>query len=290
MPELPEVEGVVRSLQPFVKHKRLEEIEISRTIQLSHENGKEAIIKGMDPDQFANALLHWEIKAVTRKAKYIYFHLTKEGNSALLVNHLGMTGAWFYVKDIHDIREEKFAKHRHVTFLLSDGHYLVYSDIRRFGELRLLENEQSHSPLLQIAPEPFDEKAEEFFIQRSKENKYVNKTIKETIMDGQVVSGCGNIYATEALYRMRILPTKRVKTISIVKRRQLFQAIVNVLLESIEAGGSSISDYRSINGEAGSMQDRLQMYGKKNCPTCGKTVLQKVIAGRNSWYCTSCQK
>lgn len=94
--------------------------------------------------------------------------------------------------------------------------------------------------------------------------KYENKAIKEFIMDGHIISGCGNIYATEALFRMKIHPARKVKRISRERKIQLFQEIVIVLLDSIENGGSTISDYRSINGESGNMQNRLQMYGKRN--------------------------
>ena len=88
-------------------------------------------------------------------------------------------------------------------------------------------------------------------------------------MDGHVISGCGNIYATEALFKMNIHPGRTAERISLKRKKELFEAIVDILQESIDAGGSSISDYRNINGEAGTMQDRLKMYGRKVCPACG---------------------
>lgn len=109
-------------------------------------------------------------------------------------------------------------------------------------------------------------------------------------MDGQVISGCGNIYATESLFKMKIHPAKPTSEVVQEQKLELFQVICAVLQESIDSGGSTISDYRSINGDAGTMQHRLKMYGKKQCLTCGTTTESMVIAGRTSTYCPQCQK
>ena len=230
------------------------------------------------------------ITNVERRAKYIFIHLEKNNETFVLVNHLGMTGAWFVVDDVMEVTEEKFRKHIHAIFRLTSGELFVFSDIRRFGELRFLKNISDHPPLTQMAPEPFDGAALEYFLAQCKKPRYENKAIKEVIMDGQVISGCGNIYATEALFATKIRPTKKVKSMSKAKKIALFEAIVAVLKESIENGGSTISDYRSVNGGAGSMQDRLKMYSRKQCPTCGSVTKSVVIAGRTSTYCTACQK
>lgn len=290
MPELPEVEGVLRALQPIVSGKTIKSVEVSETIYNSKANGKEAIIKGLDVEQFCLALPGTKIDHLERRSKYIYFHLLKDGLPYMLVSHLGMSGAWFSVKNLHEITEAKFRKHAHVTLYFEEGDMLVYSDIRRFGELRFLETEADYPPLLLMAPEPFDQHALDHFLHMSALPKYENKAVKEFIMDGHVVSGCGNIYATEALFRMKIHPSRTVKRISRERKIHLFQEIVIVLLDSIENGGSTISDYRTINGGAGNMQNRLQMYGKKECGVCGTKTKQKTIGGRTSTYCPTCQK
>ena len=290
MPELPEVEGVVNSLKPVATGKTIESVTISAVLEVSRKAGKQAIIKGTELSDFKQGLANAKIIQIVRRSKYIYFHLEKNQQSMLLVNHLGMTGAWFYVHETHEISEEKFRKHIHVIFNLDDDMLLVYADIRRFGEMRLLESEEQFPPLLLMAPEPFDETALDHFLNLTKLDKYKNKSIKEVIMDGQVISGCGNIYATEALFRLRIHPARKVNRISQKRLTILFQMVVDVLNESILAGGSSISDYRNINGEAGGMQHRLQMYGKKQCPLCLSSTKQLVLGGRNSWYCPSCQR
>lgn len=289
LPELPEVEGLVRSLAPVAIGRTVHQVIISDVVLASKEQGKETILKGMQPKDFIHNLKGMKIENITRRSKYIYFTMSKEQMPSLLVSHLGMSGAWFNVHSIDEILEQKFKRHIHVILEMEDGGLLVYSDIRRFGELRLLSDEADHPPLLKMAPEPFDEVASDYFLQCAATPKYSNKAIKEVIMDGQVISGCGNIYATEALYRMKMHPGRKTGRISEKRKIELFQTIVAVLQESINAGGSTISDYRGINGESGSMQNRLQMYGRKNCIDCGTDTKSMRIAGRTSVYCPRCQ-
>lgn len=289
MPELPEVERVVRSLCPNVVGKTIKSVSFSNTVYSSWNEGKQCIVKIIEPKIFEETLNNTTITSISRRSKYIFFELEKEQTKFLFVNHLGMTGAWFVVKDVADILEEKFKKHIHCIMTLSTGELLVFSDIRRFGEMRLLEKIEDHPPLIQMAPEPFENEALPYFLTKCNETKYKNKPIKEVIMDGQVISGCGNIYATEALFQMGIHPNRKVARISKERKIKLFQTIVDILKESIEMGGSTISDYRNINGEAGNMQHRLKMYGKKICPNCKKDTKSMIIAGRTSTYCPTCQ-
>lgn len=290
LPELPEVEGVVRMLKPAVEHKTIQRVIVSPVIYASKAAGKEAIIKGQTPEAFIAAVEGMTIEHIERHAKYIFFTMSKNGGQQLIVNHLGMSGAWFHVAHPDDVIEGKFHKHMHVMWQLAAEEWLIYTDIRRFGELRLLREVADYPPLLAMAPEPFDDVAMDYFLEKCTQRKYNNKAIKAVIMDGQVVSGCGNIYATEALFRTKIHPGRKVSQIDKAQLRQLFQEIVAVLTESIAFGGSSISDYRNINGEAGGMQHHLQMYGMKKCPMCHTNTEQQIIAGRNSFYCPNCQR
>lgn len=289
MPELPEVEGVVRSLKLVVKNRTINKVSISETVHKSKAAGKEAILKGIGIEEFVKTMVGMKILDVERRSKYIYFRLIKDNQEYLLVNHLAMSGAWFSVLNIEDVTEEKFRRHIHVVFELDEG-FLIFADIRRFGEIRLLRAEEDHPPLMKMAPEPFDDGALQHFLKMCTLPKYKEKPIKEVIMDGHVISGCGNIYATEALFQMKIRPSRKVKRISKERKTELFETIVAILLESIEAGGSSISDYRNINGEAGGMQDRLKMYGRKQCPICDTKTESLKIGGRTSVYCPHCQK
>ncbi|MEK4230292.1 bifunctional DNA-formamidopyrimidine glycosylase/DNA-(apurinic or apyrimidinic site) lyase [Solibacillus sp. FSL H8-0538] len=290
MPELPEVEGVVRALKPVVEGKTIERVALSDVVFASTNAGKQCIVKNIEPHLFEEVLAGMIIKEINRRSKYIFFTIEKDGEDFVLVNHLGMTGAWFIVQDVLEITEVKFRKHVHAILTLNTGELLVYSDIRRFGELRFVKQIADHPPLLQMAPEPFDEDACGFFLAQCAKAKYENKPIKEVIMDGQVISGCGNIYATEALFKMNIHPGRKTNRISRARKIKLFEAIRVILQESIDTGGSTISDYRNINGEAGGMQHRLEMYGKKVCPTCGNATKSMVIGGRTSVYCSNCQK
>ncbi|ARD47174.1 bifunctional DNA-formamidopyrimidine glycosylase/DNA-(apurinic or apyrimidinic site) lyase [Sporosarcina sp. P33] len=290
MPELPEVEGVVRDLAPLVEGRTVKQLSVSDTVVTSKLAGKETIIKGKTVEDFLQGMEQMHIEKIVRRSKYIYFHLLKDSRPHLLVSHLGMTGAWFVVNSPDDITEDKFRKHAHIFLEMEDGGLLVYSDIRRFGEMRLLQSEEDFPPLLDMAPEPFAEEALEHFLSMAESPKYKKKPIKEVIMDGKVISGCGNIYATEALFHMKIHPGRAAERISRKRKILLFEEIVRVLQESIDAGGSTISDYRSVNGNAGTMQDRLHMYGKKICTVCGKPTKSRQIAGRTSVYCPACQK
>lgn len=290
MPELPEVEGVVRTLKPAVEGKTIEKIELSEVVHAGVSAGKQCIVKNTVPELLERHLEGMLIREISRRSKYIFFHIEKDEESFILVNHLGMTGAWFVVQSLEDITEEKFRRHAHAVLTLDSSELLVYADIRRFGELRFLKELAEHPPLLEMAPEPFDEGACEFFLWQCEKPKYENKPIKEVIMDGQVISGCGNIYATEALFLMGIHPKRKVNRISRNRKIELFRTIEMILLQSIEMGGSTISDYRNINGEAGGMQDRLKMYGKKTCPQCGTNTKSMTIGGRTSVYCPKCQR
>lgn len=290
MPELPEVEGLVRELAPEAIGRVIQKVTISPVVTESKERGREAIIKGMSVAQFTEEMAGLRIVDVHRRSKYIYFHVEKDGHPRLLISHLGMSGAWFAVDRVEDVFEAKFRKHIHVIFHLTDGGLLVYSDIRRFGELRLLTIEADHPPLLKMAPEPFDADALDYFIDCTTKPKYENKPIKEVIMDGQVISGCGNIYATEALFTMKIHPNRATNRISEVRKKELFAVIVAVLQESIDAGGSTISDYRNLSGESGTMQERLQMYGKNQCIICETETKRLQIGGRTSVFCPKCQR
>lgn len=289
MPELPEVEGVVRQLRPVAEQKTITHVQLSETIYTSKEAGKECIVKVLAPHDFERMMTGMTITDVSRRAKYIYMTLTKDGRTYLLASHLGMSGAWFDVASIEDIPDAKYQKHAHAIFTLNNGRLLVFSDIRRFGELRLLQEAADYPPLLLMAPEPFDDDACAYFIEKTTLKKYANKPIKAVIMDGHVISGCGNIYATEALYLERIRPQTITHTLSDAQKRALFAQIVRILHESIEVGGSTISDYRNVNGEAGGMQHRLKMYGKKQC-ACGTATESLVIGGRTSVYCPNCQQ
>ena len=167
---------------------------------------------------------------------------------------------------------------------------LVYSDIRRFGEIRNIVNFDSYPSLLEIAPEPFEEVAFEHYLECLTMKKYKNKPIKQTILDHRVIAGAGNIYACEALFRAGITPDKITNSLTKQERKSLFYYVREVLEEGIKYGGTSISDYRHADGKTGQMQLHLNVYKQKKCKVCGHSIETKVIASRNSHFCPNCQR
>ncbi|RAI82241.1 bifunctional DNA-formamidopyrimidine glycosylase/DNA-(apurinic or apyrimidinic site) lyase [Macrococcoides goetzii] len=305
MPELPEVEHVVRGLRPHVLNKAIINVAFSEAVKRGKAQGKETIIKQIELDDFKAIVSNTVIESVNRRSKYIIFELMKPGSHFIeqeqvleqqqtskiyLVGHLGMAGAFFVKSSIEEIPISNYKKHWHVQFELSDGQKMIYSDIRRFGEFKILDEAAFATFDQAIAPEPFENNAMAHFIQQSKLNKYMNKPIKQVIMDHGVVSGCGNIYACEALHLAGILPTHITHTLSTQKKKKLFSAIVDVLNKGIEYGGSSISDYRNVEGESGNMQSKFNVYGLKQCKICNSDITTQVIATRNTHFCEKCQK
>lgn len=290
MPELPEVEHVKRGIEPHITGERIIDVHFSDAVSNGKTQGKETIVKGLSLDTFKEHCIDTHIESVMRRSKYIIFKLKGKDGNRYMVGHLGMTGAYFVVPSIDDITVSNYKKHWHVTFTLSSSMKLVYSDIRRFGELRMLDESQFAHFDATIAPEPFSEEGRAHYISALHLPKYQDKPIKQVIMLHSVVSGCGNIYACEALHNAGINPNIIVKKLSEKRRTLLYEHIVDVLNEGILYGGSTISDYRNAQGESGTMQNRFKVYGKKICGTCGNEIKTKVIATRNTHYCTHCQK
>ncbi|KAA1039909.1 bifunctional DNA-formamidopyrimidine glycosylase/DNA-(apurinic or apyrimidinic site) lyase [Macrococcus equipercicus] len=290
MPELPEVEHVKRGLSPKILGEIITGVTFSDKVTAGKAAGKQTIIKGIDLKTFEGKIIGSTIKALDRRSKYLIFTLENELHEHYIISHLGMSGAYFVVDRLEDIGVPNYINHWHVAIHLQSGKQLIYSDIRRFGELRYIERLESAAQIMAIAPEPFDDEAPAYYLDQLTAPKWQEKTIKEAIMNHSVVSGCGNIYACEALHLSRINPNHKVKRLSKAKRTELFEAIVHVLNEGIKYGGSSISSYRNVEGKEGFMQTRFNIYGRKTCGTCGGPVTAKVIATRNTHYCTHCQK
>lgn len=200
-----------------------------------------------------------------------------------------MAGAFFVVQSLDDIAIPNFRKHWQVVFHLENGIKLVYSDIRRFGEIRNVESLEAYPSILEIAPEPFEQEALAYYLAKSDEKKYLNKAIKPFILDHRVISGCGNIYACEALFDAQIHPEKKVKDLSIAEKTKLFNSVVKVLEMGILNGGTSVADYVHADGQRGTMQDHLKVYKQKRCATCETAIETVIISGRNTHFCPNCQ-
>ena len=243
MPELPEVENIKFGLEEVVINKKIVNITYSKVVEDSHKIGKMAIVK-QKLSSFSDSVKGKEIEKLSRRGKYLYFTL----NEGYIITHFGMTGAFFLVKDIAEITNKNYYKHQHVIFELSTGEKLVYSDIRRFGELRYIDDITKFKPFINLAPEPFDKKAKKYFLSKLEENKYMEQSIKALLLEGNVFCGCGNIYDCEVLYRQKIHPLTKASELSKKKKESLFKELVDILDFAIKEGGSTISDYVHTDG------------------------------------------
>ncbi len=290
MPELPEVEHVKRGIEPYIKNATIKSVTFSKKVIEGKRQGKETIIKGINLDGFCLNSEGYTLKKIQRRSKYIVFNIEKNNNERILLSHLGMAGGFFIVNQLSEITTPNYRKHWHVIFHLDNGKKLVYSDIRRFGEIRNLASFEDYPSFLEIAPEPFDDEAFEHFKDYLNQKKVQNKPIKQMLLDHKIVAGCGNIYACEALFRAGIHPSRKVKDTTELERKMVFYYVQEVLKEGIDNGGTSISDYRHADGKTGEMQLHLNVYKQSKCNVCGHDIEQKVVAARNSHFCPQCQK
>jgi formamidopyrimidine-DNA glycosylase len=215
------------------------------------------------------------VAAVRRRGKFLIFEF--EASPIRLTIHLGMTGK-LLIGGLAGV-------HTHAIFTLDDG-VLIYDDIRQFGRVEVSEGMLPRTTVL--GPEPLEISVDEF-VRRLKSRR---GGVKALLLNQKFLGGVGNIYADEALHRAGIHP--RVSTFKISRTRavRLLEAIREVLTESIERGGSSISDYVDSSGNQGSFQEAHRVYGREGlpCPSCGTPVKRTVVVQRGTHYCPTCQR
>ncbi|MBI5974217.1 bifunctional DNA-formamidopyrimidine glycosylase/DNA-(apurinic or apyrimidinic site) lyase [Staphylococcus canis] len=289
MPELPEVEHVKRGLEPIVLNQRISDVEFSDKVISGKSQNKETIIKGISLEDFKINSIDYRITSIERRSKYLFFYLQKDNDERILISHLGMSGAFFVVQTLDDIAIYNYKKHWQVIFHLENGLKLVYSDIRRFGEIRNVSDLSVYPSVLEIAPEPFTDEGLVHYLKQFDIKKYQEMPIKQMILDHKVIAGCGNIYACEALFDASINPHTKSKHLTSKAREQLYESVIKVLNMGIENGGTSVSDYVHADGQRGSMQDHLKVYQQDQCSVCGSAIKRETIGGRNTHYCPNCQ-
>ncbi|WP_232698936.1 DNA-formamidopyrimidine glycosylase [Brevibacillus daliensis] len=274
MPELPEVETVVRTLRKLVLNKTIERVSVLLP----------RIIRRPDDIEEFKAILEGQtIHSIERRAKFIKFVLDTD----VLISHLRMEGRYgLYQSD------EEIEKHTHVIFHFTDGTELRYRDVRQFGTMDVipLGMEYQNEPLKNLGPEPLDEG----FTTEVFEQMLMNRKtkIKPLLLNQAFLVGLGNIYVDEVLFAASIHPEKSAESLSREQIERLHQSIVSTLLEAIKAGGSSIKSYVNGQGEMGMFQQVLQVYGRKGelCPTCSTEIIKIVVGGRGTHFCPTCQK
>lgn len=275
MPELPEVETVCRALEKCLPNEQIVDV-IVRNPQLRNR---------IDEQEIQEACENRTIINLRRRAKYIIAELD---NCTALLLHLGMTGK-FRVVD----KTEAYKKHEHVCFELKSGKSWRYEDTRRFGIVKhvaLPAPDATPDCLDHMGPEPLLKSFTGTYLKQFAKAK--TKPIKNMIMDNNCVVGVGNIYASEALFRAAISPLKPAGKLSLANCKTLVAKIQEVLKEAIDAGGTTISDFTTPDGNEGYFFRELAVYGRNDepCLTCGTHITKKTLAGRSTFFCTKCQK
>jgi formamidopyrimidine-DNA glycosylase len=272
VPELPEVETIVRELRPQMVGRLLTLVRVSRR----------PLRQRWRPAWTAR-LKERRVEALRRRGKWIVAEL--QDGFALLI-HLGMTGQ-LRVFPV----DEPVAEHTHLVFDLDGGEQLRFRDVRRFGSARLFEDVASLEAFFEasgLGPEPFTVDPE-YWRERLAQTK---RALKAVLLDQTVVAGVGNIYADEALYEAKLHPALSARRINADQAERLRQAVIAVLNRAIDKRGSSIRDYVGGNGAKGDFQREFRVYGQyeKPCPRCRQPIDRVRLAGRSTHFCAQCQK
>ncbi|MGH9734194.1 MAG: bifunctional DNA-formamidopyrimidine glycosylase/DNA-(apurinic or apyrimidinic site) lyase [Candidatus Acidiferrales bacterium] len=276
MPELPEVETVVRGLKAVLPGRQIVGVRLGKTDFIDDPAALERDVPGS------------RIEQVRRHGKFMVLELNRDsardaaGKLALLV-HLGMTGQLVVYP-----AEAPARPHTHVFFTLDDGRELRYTDIRRFGRMAVLPSDDQTKVLGPLGLDPLDVSEEQFAAAIHARKSH----IKALLLDQTVLRGMGNIYTDENLWRAKIHPRRLGANLTPKELRRLHRAMQDVLNEAIRSRGSSISDYVDSAGEQGEFQLRHRVYDRegKKCFRCGTTIRRIIVAGRSSYFCPHCQR
>ncbi len=295
MPELPEVETVMRGLQPHMTGRRIVSVHIS---------GKR--LRHPWPERFAARLESVRVERLRRRAKYMLWDLDT-GETVLC--HLGMSGrftVWPGTRDapealgpfyFHGAAKREPGPHDHLVLVLEDQTRVIYTDPRRFGffEMMAWEEVDHHPALARLGPEPLGPDFTPACLARALRGR--RGPVKTALLDQTVVAGLGNIYVCEALFRAGISPRRQAGSLARSGRpgmrlEKLVAAVREVLLEAIAAGGSTLRDHARVDGKAGGFQQHFSVYGREGepCEVCGRPVRRIMQGGRSTFFCPSCQR
>jgi formamidopyrimidine-DNA glycosylase len=272
MPELPEVETIRRDLEKKVKGKKIKEVIIK----------ERKLIKSPSPEKFKKGLEGRKFNAFERRGKFLIISLD---SGKKLVIHLKLTGVL-----IHCPESTPLLNYTRIIFLFSDKTHLRFNDLRKFGELHLVENEKEVKGIKKLGPEPL---GKEFSLSLFQEMLSQKKTkIKPLLMDQKFLAGVGNIYASESLYKAKIHPQRVAFTLTKEEVGKLYKSLQEILKEAIKYRGTSVDSYRDVEGKKGDYAARLKVYGRegKPCYNCGKPIRRIELGGRGTFFCPNCQK
>lgn len=288
MPELPEVETIKRGLTHKIVDKKI--------VDIWFDLGFRKKISP-PPAKFLKFLKGNEFKLIERRGKLLIF---KVNNGLFMLCHLKMTGQLVYlakngkaVASVHDENAaDRIDRFNRVKFNFADGAKLYFNDLRKFGYLKIVDEEGLKKEMGKYGVEPFAPKFTfEYF--NSILNKKANQKIKIVLTDQRLIAGIGNIYADESCFAAKIKPMRVVKSLSVKERKDLFVEIKKVLAKAIKCEGTSVNTYVNSEGAAGEFRKFLNVYHRvrEKCLRCKKGIIAKVkIGGRGTSFCPNCQK
>lgn len=274
MPELPEAETIARDLDRLLPGTVVKSVAVHQP---------DILAPGLSAARLGRALRGRRILRVGRRAKAVVIEFD---DATRLMFQLGMTGR---LAVTHKGRGPDFA-HIAARARFDDGRELLFDDIRRFGRITLLDPAAWDERSLALGIEPL---SDEFTAERFHRMTRASITpIRNFLLDQKRIAGIGNIYANEALFRARVRPTRRARTLTRAETERLRNAIRDVLRDAITSRGTTLSDYRDGNGERGGFQFRLQVYDREGlpCPVCRTPIKRIVLTNRSAFYCPRCQR
>jgi formamidopyrimidine-DNA glycosylase len=271
MPELPEVEVICRGLAPQVVGRRFLAVRV----------GKQRLRQQSSTPKFRRWLVGRRLESLRRRGKYLLFHL--EGGVTLLI-HLGMTG-----RLLLGPVPSPFLPHVHLIFELEGGLDLIFQDTRRFGQVLVFSPAEDVTPLSQVGAEPFSRQVTPVWLLARARGRF--RPVKNFLLDGRVLAGIGNIYASEILFAARLHPAAPVGRLTLEDWQRVLPATRRILRQAIQKGGTTVSDYLNSKGETGLFQLELLVYGRAGepCRRCGAPISRLVQAGRSTFWCPVCQ-
>ena len=271
MPELPEVETTRRGLSPLLSGKVVQQVRV-----------RETRLRQPVPRNLARTLEGLRLEAIERRAKYLLFRF----ETGVLIAHLGMSGSLRVVT-----RGTAYKKHDHVEFDLGKHRCLRFHDPRRFGLLLWTEDSVAdHALIAHLGPEPWDPTFNGDYLYETSRKR--GAAVKNFLMDGRIVVGVGNIYASESLFRAGVDPRRAAGRVSQVRYERICGAVREVLEEALTVGGTTLRDFVNSDGEPGYFRLQLNVYGRAgDTCRCGRAQIRSVVIGqRSSFYCPRCQR
>ena len=272
MPEIAEVETVRNTLKKRILHKKIVDVNI-----------RYAKIIESDLDEFKKVLIGNEFVDILRRGKWLIFKL----HDYYLLSHLRMEGKYF-IKD----SKEEIVKHEHLIITFNDGTDLRYHDTRKFGRLKIvpLDKLENTEEIQKQGIEPIDDNLNSTYLLEKFKNKRL--PITTVLLDQEIISGLGNIYADEVLFASGINPLKKASLVTKEECEKIIDSSKKIITKAIEMGGTTIKSYTSSLGVTGHYQDYLCVHKRegKPCPKCKRPIKRIKVGGRSTYYCENCQK